>query len=200
VAFLRQDIEEKRNKRFVLLTMLPLLVVLLGATFYHQAGAAFKPDQIKAAYLYNLPNFVRWQNRHDDGPFVVAIIGSSQIATYLKLLTKGETIMGRPIEVRFFEDSKDLKEAQMVFVSNSVEDAIGPKQLTKMASQGILTVGESLEFLKKGGMVGLVTNGNRIGIAINDSMAKLADISFNSKILKVAKIYHIEAGEGNLEK
>ncbi len=173
---------------------------LFVLTSYHQADAAFKPDHIKAAYLYNLPNFVHWQNSHEDGPFVVAIIGSSQIATYLQLLTQGETIMGRPIKVRFFRDLKDLQEAQMVFVSNDIENAIGPKQLRQMASQGILTVGESLGFLKKGGMVGLVPSGNRITIAINDSAAKSAHISFSSKILNVAKIYHIEAGEGNQEK
>ena len=170
--------------------------VTLFFYFYLSANAGFKPDQIKAAYIYNLPNFVYWPNEKqanthftNNNAFVIKILGSESIARYLSILTRGETIKGQPITVDFITSLEKATDCSILFVDKSYEDKLPSEVLSNLAEHGILTVGESLGFLKKGGMVGLVPIGKRIMILINPSMAQKAKLAFSAKLMRVAKVF-----------
>ncbi len=175
-----------------------VLIVFLFANSYPSVQAGFKPDQVKAAYIYNLPNFVSWpdfQETAGEDIFIIKVLGNRSIARYLEVLTQGEKIKGLPISIVYIDSIYQARNCKILFVDNSYEDAVTDGQLADLANNGILTVGESLDFLKKGGIVGLVPVDKRIVVVVNLSMAQRARISFSSKLMKVAKVFQHEQGE-----
>jgi len=165
------------------------LVLILGLSPL-LALASFKPVEIKAAYLYNLANFVHWpESTMQDGDFVIEVLGNPELARNLALLTEGEKLEGRSIVVRYIDSVEEIHDCQILFVDSSREQEVSARLLEKLAQKHTLIVGNSLEFLQKGAMVGLVLTGKRIIIAINTRLAERVGISFSSKLLKVARIF-----------
>ena len=167
---------------------LPLVLILELLPFL--AYASFKPVEIKAAYLYNLANFVHWpESPVQNEAFVIAVLGNPLLARNLSLLTRGEKLDGRNIVVKSIDSIEEIKSCQILFVDHSKEKVVSKSVLQKLALKHTLTVGNSMEFIRKGAMVGLVLTGKRILIAINTGLAKKVGISFSSKLLKVARTY-----------
>ncbi len=165
------------------------LVLILGLSPL-LALASFKPVEIKAAYLYNLANFVHWpETTMQDGDFVIEVLGNPELARNLALLTKGEKLEGRNIIVRSINSVEEIHDCQILFVDSSREQEVSARLLEKLAQKHTLIVGNSRGFLQKGAMVGLVLTGKRIIIAINTRLAERVGISFSSKLLKVARIF-----------
>ena len=168
--------------------LLPL-VLILGLSPLLALGS-FKPVEIKAAYLYNLANFVHWpETTMQDGDFVIEVLGNPELARNLALLTKGEKLEGRSIIVRSINSVEEIHDCQILFVDSSREQEVSARLLEKLAQKHTLIVGNSRGFLQKGAMVGLVLTGKRIIIAINTRLAERVGISFSSKLLKVARIF-----------
>ena len=199
---------KKTHKFSSTLNLCSIFCTFVTLSFYFSlsAHAGFKPDQIKAAYIYNLPNFVYWHddkqaNTHitNNKAFVIKILGSESIARYLSILTRGETIKGQPITVDFITSLEEATDCSILFIDKSYENKLPSEVLSNLAERGILTVGESLGFLKKGGMVGLVPIGKRIMILINPSMAQKARLAFSAKLMKVAKVFDPQKNEGDGE-
>ncbi len=168
--------------------LLPLVLILGLSPLL--ALASFKPVEIKAAYIYNLANFVHWpESAMEDGDFVIEVLGNPELARNLDLLTKGEKLEGRSIVVRSIDSVDEIHDCQILFVDSSREQELSARLLEKLAQKHTLTVGNSIELLQKGAMVGLVLTGRRIIIAINTRLAERVGISFSSKLLKVARIF-----------
>jgi len=168
--------------------LLPLILILELSPLL--VFASFKPVEIKAAYLYNLANFVHWpETTMQDEAFVIEVLGNPVLAKNLALLTKGEKLKGRSIVVRSIDSVEEIHDCQILFVDSSMEKNIPVKLLEKLARRHILVVGNSMEFLQKGAIVGLLLKGRRIFIAVNTKLAEKAGIYFSSKLLKVAYKY-----------
>ncbi len=166
-----------------------ILILFLGGINDLNAGR-FKPDQIKAAFIYNLMNFIFWPTdilSDSSKPFVICVLKQKKIAENLSIITEGEKIKGHSFKIKELEDLSNIDACQVIFVGEGAEKAFN--QLEIDGDKPILTIGESEEFLKRGGIVGLLKLGKRIQIIINLKAAEMAGISFNSKLLKVAKIF-----------
>ena len=170
--------------------VLPLFLMAVFVLFPFLALASFKPVEIKAAYLYNLINFVHWpESSGQNGPFVIQVLGNPLLARNLALLTRGEKVVGRNIVIEFIDSVDEIKMCQMLFVDSSQEDNVSPDLMEKLAKKHILTVGDSMDLLRKGAMVGLLRKGRRIILVVNAQLAASVGISFSAKLLKVARIY-----------
>ena len=165
------------------------LLFLFSTALSHPAFSSFKPDEIKAAYLYNLTNFVHWPDAQPEKQtFIIKVFGNRAVARNLGLLTRGEKLRGANIVIQYIDSVLDIYPCQMLFVDGSVQEQLTSKMLSELASKQILIIGDTLDFLQKGAMVGLLENGGRILIAVDPDLARKAGISFSSKLLKVARI------------
>ncbi len=173
---------------------LPALVLLLsGLPAGKSRAAAFKPAQVKAAFIYNLASFVTWPDDTDPaaGPFVIAVLGDDEIAKNLEILTEGERIQGRPVAIRPLRSPADIGACRILFVGAAVAGNT-PQILQSLGGRNVLTVGDSEAFGRGRGMVNLVQRGRRIHLQINIRAARAAGLHFNSKLLKIARIIRSE--------
>ena len=142
--------------------------------------------RVKAAFLYNFAKFVEWPAQ-DTGPIVLGVLGQDPFGAVLDRTVEHKTINGRPVLIRRFANMPHGKECHIVFVGTS-EKARFADILPKLASFGILTVGERRGFLQAGGIVDFVVEDNNVHFEINPEAVRHAGIHISSNLLKLSRI------------
>ncbi|WP_321404275.1 YfiR family protein [Maridesulfovibrio sp.] len=61
--------------------------------------------------------------------------------------------------------------------------------LSKVEGKPVLTIGQSPDFLRLGGMINLVESGARFKLQVNICAARKAGLTISSKLLKLSEIY-----------
>lgn len=161
--------------------------VLSPMTASAEPQARLSENQIKAAFLFNVAKFVEWpatDDRSDD--FVVGVIGSDFIGNVLYRLVSGKTVQGREIVVRRLRKDDDLQGCQIVFVGAN-ESRHAADILLRVQARGVLTVGETPQFLSEGGLVRFYVDNNRIRFQINAAAAEQAGLKINSQLMGLAR-------------
>jgi hypothetical protein len=74
----------------------------------------------------------------------------------------------------------------MLFVPRSESSHI--EQILAAVGKGVVTVGETDDFLDRGGMISLPTDRNRVRLRIAPSTLRAANLTVSSKLLRVADV------------
>lgn len=178
--------------------MAPLRTLLLGAWLASAATAAAAPPleyQVKAVFLLRFAQFVEWPRDAFDSsstPLVIGVLGNDPFGDYLDEIVRGETVDGRPLVVRRFEDIEEGARSHVLFVSRSEAERL-PQITRALGTKPVLLVGEADRFASQGGMIGFVMQNNRIRFSINPDAAKAARLTLSSKLLRSATI--VDPGE-----
>lgn len=159
-------------------------------------------DQVKAAYLYNFAKFVEWPAAsftHPDDPVVICAMGDEGLAEVLQQIARGKQAQGRPIAVQLVESIDGLKPCHILMIALRDKARIGPA-LRNAQSARILTVGQSADFIRLGGMINLVRNEDSVELEINPKAAETAGLKISSRLLAVSHVIAVtreERGRGN---
>lgn len=157
-------------------------------------GKVFRDKQIKAAFIYSLANFVTCPGDaagDNDKPLIITVLGDDKIADYLEKLARGEYIRGRKLMVKQTARINHLDAGQIIFIGSSMKKDF-PKIFNTLKDRAVLTVGDTGDFTRLGGMVGLIRKNRRIRIEINLEAVERTGIMINSKLLKLAEIVGTE--------
>lgn len=155
----------------------------------------FNEYQVKAVYLYHFAQFVEWPHAtaRDESAFVICVLGDDPFAGSLDATVRGELINSRPFNVRRFRNVEDATTCNILFVSHSEVEQL-PKILNQIKGQDILTVSDTKDFARRGGIVQFVTDNKRVRLKINVDAAKTANITISSKLLRPAEIVSSDRG------
>jgi hypothetical protein len=153
---------------------------------------------VKAAYLYNFTQFVRWPEgaMGDASPFVIGILGDDPFGEALDGAVQGKTSGGHPLQVKRLGAfnpgmGPKLAKCQVLFISYSEKDQV-KEILQALKGASILTVSEIEQFPVKGGAIQFDQEGQKITITLNETAVKKAGLSVSSQLLQVAKLYQAE--------
>ena len=178
----------KRTGRIFPALLVAVLALGLPVGFVAQEQDEY---EVKAAFLFNFSKFMEWPQSSASGNFEICILGDNPFETALDQLTKGKVVNGRPIQVRRIKDPTDARPCQIAFAS-SAERVKAAKLVDAVRGAAVLTVGETPEFLRAGGMIALSTDGNHVDIVINDNAIQGAGIKVSAKLMLLAKKYKSE--------
>jgi hypothetical protein len=144
--------------------------------------------EVQAAYLSNFGRFVEWPARtgaNEREPFYVCVLGADPFGPLLDAALKGETIGGAPMSARRVNSAADAANCRIVFV-NSMKDSELKGTLATLRNFKALTVSDTFDFTRQGGMIQFVLEGNRVRFEINLAAAQRAGLTLSSQLLKVA--------------
>jgi len=159
--------------------------VALGGPVAAQRPAEY---QVKAAYLYGFARFVDWPPDAPTaagGAFVLCVLGEDPFGRLLDQATEGGQLKNHPVAVRRIARAEDAAACDTLFVSAS-EQARLPRILSVLDHHPILTVGDSPEFARSGGMIGFSTEGSRVRFTVTLPAAQEAGLMPQSELLRVA--------------
>ena len=165
------------------------MLLLWGSSLRAQAT---RPSeyQIKAIFLFNFAQFVDWPAGafpDSTAPLVIGVLGDDPFGPYLDETVRGETVRGRPFEVRRYQKIEDIRTCHILFVSPSEESRL-EDILANLKHRAILTVGDGTGFAKRGGMIRFVSERSRIRMRINVAAAEAVQLTISSKLLRAAEI------------
>lgn len=177
---------------FGLFKLPPSLWLLLILIFLTPAPAAAQVSteyQAKAVFLFRFAEFVEWPPdafATPQSPIILGVLGTNPFGNALPQAVHGETISGRSLIVKQFQNIQESGPCQVMFISRS-EAAQWPAILSALDGRSILTVSEDERFLAKGGMIQFITEEHRVRFKINQKAAEAAKLKLSSKLLQLAR-------------
>ena len=154
--------------------------------------------KIKAAYLYNFTKFIDWPQREggvDTLPIKICVLGNDPFG---KLIDPIETKIskGRAIRLQRIRNIDNVSNCHIVFISRSESNRL-EQILLEAGDSGILTVSDTEEFAKNGGIIGFIIKDDRIRLEINITAASKAGLKVSAKLLEISRI--VRTGEQGLK-
>lgn len=168
-----------------------LIVVACGIVASGQAPVG--EYEVKAAFLFNFAKFVEWPPEafaNASEPVRLCVFGDEDPFDHsLERVVEGKTANGRPMQVVHVHSTKDLKGCHILFIS-WMEEKQTDALLRTTRGAGILTVGETDNFARDGGVINFVLQQNRVAFEINVDAAEQNNLKISSKLLSLARIVH----------
>jgi hypothetical protein len=164
------------------------VIAVVVLAFGVPAGAqSASGSDVKSAFLSNFAKFIEWPaGRLPEGqPLVIGVIGDDFVATALKDLVTGKSILGHAYAVRRLSAKDDLAGLHMLFIGSAAGPRVG-ELLERLGTDGVLTVSDVNRFCALGGMIQFRTESDRVRFDINLQSATRAGLSINSKLLALA--------------
>jgi hypothetical protein len=166
-------------------------ILLLLAGFLSTAWSQPVPPteyDVKAAFLYNFGKFVQWPPEAFEGrdSFVFCLLGDDSFGQVLNSTVVGKKIQERVLVVRQLRDVSDTEGCHILFISRS-EGWRLPRVLSSLRSRSVLTVGETVGFTERGGIISFRVEDNRVRFDINLAAAQRAQLTISSQLLKLAR-------------
>jgi hypothetical protein len=139
--------------------------------------------QVKAAFLYNIANFVTWPKPIGDR-FRLCVIGSNPFAEQLDPLI-GRSVHESILVIDQYDSTDDLHDCHLAYISPSLQPNLA-QVLARLAGQPILTVSDITAFTDAGGMIELKVLDNHVRFDVNTEAADTAGLSISSKLLSLS--------------
>jgi len=147
--------------------------------------------KLKAAFLYKFATYFQWPDsafETAESPFVIGILGSSPVETGLRKIAAVKKVGNRKIVVQKYQSPDDVDACHILFMSRAVNNENQKSVIKRLARGNILFVGETLDFLKLGGVIDLVVQENHIRIYLSKSAYEREGLKTNAQFLRVATI------------
>jgi hypothetical protein len=167
-------------KRHAAIALIGLVAVLAAPL-----AAAAPEYHVKAAFLYNFAKFVEWPPDAIAPEMRVCVFGGDPFGRALPETLAGKSVSERPLTVAYPATVRQLSDCHVLFVGAS-EDHELPRLLPSLAGTGVLTVGESDEFARQGGIITFRRERSKVRFEINETAAERAGLRISSQLLKLA--------------
>lgn len=167
------------------LACLTCLLLIGAGTVRAQAPAELR---VKAAFVYNFTQFITWAAAPapDDSPVIVGILGSDAMRPALAEILQAKEQKPRRYEVRVFGNPEEVRNCRVVFI-----DLPRPRvarALEVLPRAGLLTIGVGEEFVRQGGVIALVMDGNRVKFDLNLAAAERCGLKVDPTLLGLARV------------
>ena len=167
--------------------LLLLSVLLLVPLRQADAAIAASRHSVMVAFIYNFTSFIDWPDEppYNEGPFVIAGYKENPYQELFSALSRRD-VGGRPIVVKTIKSLDDAAGAiHMLFVAQQYEDEM-PDLYRELNGRATLTIGESDNFTRRGGMVRFFEDRDNLRVEINHRLTDEASLSIRARLLRLA--------------
>lgn len=172
-----------------LLSVIPVPWVFAGES---SSSALTREYQFKAAFLYHFTKFIEWPAgvmAQGDTTFSFCVMGSSPLELALDQLIAGKQVRGRMPMIKRVSSIDEIGGCQVLFISRSEHDVVA-SLVDIPGNSSVLTVGDTPNFAKQGGIIEFIIVNNKLRFVINLEAAKRARLKLSSELLKLAQIVY----------
>jgi len=158
------------------------LLLAIGA-FSASAQDVSLEYRVKATYIYHFVQFVEWPAGAVSGPLTICVAGRNPFGPVLEQTLRGETVNGRPLATRVILEPEPG--CHVVFVP---QGAATTAYLRAARGTPTLTLGETANFIRLGGIANFYLDRSNVRIEISPAAADRAQLRVSSRLLQLARI------------
>lgn len=169
-----------------------------------RSGVRFKPyfleeariyepfDEIdrRADFLRNFAFFIQWPATAFDSasaPLRYCVLGNLELSSSLRRMLNGEQVAGRPLQLVGAQERTPWRRCHVLYFDRKATESMS-QVLAEVAGAPVLTVGDTPDLVRAGGLVSLVREDGRLHAMINHEAATRAGIRISSKLLRLATL------------
>ena len=149
--------------------------------------------QVRAAFLFNFPNFVEWPAdilTDSSMTLTIGILGKDSFGNVFAPFIE-KTVKGRRVRLERSNRLQELPFCHVLYICESEKKYL-PQILEQFRGRSVLTVGASEGFAQAGVMINFVLEKNKVRFEINVDAAESAGLKLSAKLLKLARIIEEE--------
>ena len=167
------------------------LLLIFGAVILQPARANAQTDEyrVKAAFLFHFAQLVDWPAGapgDDKKLFNVCTLGEDPFHGDLDSAIDGKSIGLRTMRVHHLMQAEQVRACQIVFIGKNENKRI-PALLAELDNAPVMTVGETDNFVRQGGIIGFCLDNDKVRFEINLVAAEHARLKISSRLLLLAK-------------
>ena len=141
---------------------------------------------VQASYIYNIAKLVEWKDpAQKSGPFIISVLGSSNLYQELVKKYASKSIGMQAIEVRKLARTTEVERCHILFVGQS-ELAMLPALYKKLEKQSTLLVTEYPDAMEDGAVVNFVRVANTLKYEISVVNARKHKLEVGSTLVQLA--------------
>ena len=191
----RADSSRRISRRACLGAVALLLIAISGRPAFAQnpqlTSGQYREYAIKATFLYHFSRYIEWPA--DDfaakgKPFVIGTFRANPFGGLLLKIASRKKVDGRPIEIRQISSPSEALDCQILFIPSSVPVSEQTELMNLTKGHPVLVVGETSDFIQRGGNVQFYVEGNRVRFAFSDTASRRDDLKVSPKLLSLATI------------
>jgi len=143
---------------------------------------------VQASYIYNIAKLVEWKDPSlKSGPFVISVLGSSNLYQELVKKYAEKSIGKQPIEVRKLPKSAEIEQCHVLFVAQS-ELGLLPAIHKNLEKKSTLIITEYPDALEDGSVVNFVRVDNTVKYEISVVNARKHKLEVGSTLVQLAYV------------
>jgi hypothetical protein len=145
--------------------------------------------EIKAAFLFNFAKFIDWPVKptiEAESYFFIGVLGRDPFGDALEQTIGGKTVKGRNIVLRRFRHIAEYKPCDILFICESERPSL-PEIVQRLRKESVLTVSDMLEFGRRGGMIYLFTEDNKVRFSIRTELTDKAGLRLGARLLSLSR-------------
>jgi hypothetical protein len=159
--------------------------IIQAAFFFMSLCAnADTPEEIavKTGFIFNFFKFIEWaaETTNKDS-FLLCSYGKGQISDGLQLLD-GKIVNGKPLKVSTNISKETLQTCHIAYL-----EEFNAALLRDLQPFPVVTISDSPDFAKQGGIIGLVSESEHLSFEINLDAAQKKGLRISTPMLKLAK-------------
>ncbi|WP_102794470.1 YfiR family protein [Bowmanella denitrificans] len=161
-----------------------LLCALLLPTAAFSQG--FSSEQLRAPFLLHIANFTQFVDEDSQLPVNFCFLEDKNYA-HAKVFqsSPNQQVKQRPIKLVELAEAAQIdgQDCQVLFVGQSMESDELFERLAKVNQQTV-SIGESINFIQRGGMMAIVPLQSKMKIFFNQDVYEQTSLKFSSALLK----------------
>jgi hypothetical protein len=165
------------------------LITLVTPPDAARAQLSMPDAEQKAAYLRKIMQFVDWQEHSVaaiENDFQFCVDGDAMLGFALTVELRGLMVHAQRVNVRLIKKEEQLKGCQALVIASYDKKHV-TRYLEAIKDAGVLTFGQSKEFLEEGGAVQLIQEGEEMHFAVNLAATRKAGVKLDARLLTLAK-------------
>lgn len=163
-----------------------VLFLLAGSRGFAQESSPQPEYKLKAFFLYNFAVYTEWPSLPAES-FEFCVLGKDPFGSWLDPIAQ-KSLQGKTIHIRRMSAGTELKGCHLLFIPATEKESFA-RLAPVITQQAILTITDARQIDEKWPiiMITLVPDENRFTFDINQSAAKIAGLTFSSKLLRLAR-------------
>lgn len=170
--------------------ILPLVVCLLlcFSSINPAWSRSVEKQTVLAVLTLNIARFTTWPEPifNAEAPLNLCVFGDNIVQQSFEAIDNKKANK-KTIHIINLSRLRNLDRCQLLYLSELDRSKLKPL-LMELKTQPILTIGENMEFLQAGGMVGLEKVNGKMQLSINLPAVKQSELVISSRLLKLANI------------
>lgn len=165
-----------------------LLAFMLSSGFCQAQAAEPNAEQsLRSAFVYNFLRYTTFPDAVEEREVLpICIVSSASDASAYKKLSK-RSIRKKIIQVSFI-NLKQLSSRTCSVLVFPTDEAETP-DLSNFSDRPVLTIGNSPDFVKQGGVIRFFVEDDKLRFEINLATAKRSSLRISSQLLRLARIF-----------